>query len=684
MAKKNDGKKPKRAGFFDFNRDGKVSLGEHWIAYQIFKDCMRQEDQRDDFLSDDFFSSPASDPYAWRCHCRDGSEYGVDPEDYETEQAYEDALERYAWRLECEDGTEYGIDPMDFETEEAYNEALAEEKYAWRESCEDGSEYGVDPEDYETEEEYEYALEDAKCGWRNEVFALGWQYGVDPQKYETREEFEQALEAERSSAPSPEEDAAEEAADEDEIRPEDYPNQRTYQAAYNRDGIRRGYVICMSASIKEQELARCEFILGADSPLAARYLTVDGEFLCAQAVKEHFPGLPVQVQPEDEACNTPLGKLIRSLARHDPALALEIWLWCIQQFYPYREYSNEQDYLLEEMLDQLDDLPEEFLTRLADRLAQREELRKLVASGSDSSGEAMRTLCALELRRGHGPAAQALLRDFLAGERVTGAQICELAEGLLWDCREEDGLEQMEAFQTYLLPLLAGVKKSVVQRRIKAWRRKAAQYIDEMERTCEKYAYTRRYAWRADCQDGSEYRIDPLDYETREEYDAAILEARYGWREYYADTKEELGLDPQDYETEAEFSRVVQEAQERRWAQEAGERRRRREEELARRRQEREEQRAKARQAVQADPLAAEDQTVYTFCGVRFHDADAGPVYHYRTEETDIHVGDQVIVPVGEENREVTARVVSVGQYLRGTAPYPVERAKFILGRTDT
>ena len=75
---------------------------------------------------------------------------------------------------------------------------------------------------------------------------------------------------------------------------------------------------------------------------------------------------------------------------------------------------------------------------------------------------------------------------------------------------------------------------------------------------------------------------------------------------------------------------------------------------------------------------------MYTFCGVRFHDADAGPVYHYRTEETDIHVGDQVIVPVGEENREVTARVVSVGQYLRGTAPYPVDQAKFILGRGDT
>ena len=66
------------------------------------------------------------------------------------------------WRDCCEDGFGYGIDPEDYETEDEYNEALNEAKYGWREYCEDGVEFGIDPEDYETEEEYNEALEEAK------------------------------------------------------------------------------------------------------------------------------------------------------------------------------------------------------------------------------------------------------------------------------------------------------------------------------------------------------------------------------------------------------------------------------------------------------------------------------------------------------------------------------------------
>lgn len=72
----------------------------------------------------------------------------------------ESEKEKYNWRMICEDGSEYGIDPEDYETEEEYNEALEEEKYSWRDSCEDGSEYDIDPEEYETEEEYNEVLEE--------------------------------------------------------------------------------------------------------------------------------------------------------------------------------------------------------------------------------------------------------------------------------------------------------------------------------------------------------------------------------------------------------------------------------------------------------------------------------------------------------------------------------------------
>lgn len=75
---------------------------------------------------------------------------------------------RYAWRLNCEDGSAYGIDPNNYETRDEYNEALSREKHGWRDYCEDGSDYGISPEDYETAEEYNAAIDTAEFNSFNE------------------------------------------------------------------------------------------------------------------------------------------------------------------------------------------------------------------------------------------------------------------------------------------------------------------------------------------------------------------------------------------------------------------------------------------------------------------------------------------------------------------------------------
>ena len=66
--------------------------------------------------------------------------FDVDEEDIPEKRTYRSAAEldsgivqsstrnRYAWRLNCEDGTEYGIDPKDYETRELYHEALRKAK----------------------------------------------------------------------------------------------------------------------------------------------------------------------------------------------------------------------------------------------------------------------------------------------------------------------------------------------------------------------------------------------------------------------------------------------------------------------------------------------------------------------------------------------------------------------------
>lgn len=67
---------------------------------------------------------------------------------------------KYAWRLNCEDGTEYGVDPCDYETREEYNISL---KKAKTECCEDGPD-----EDYISKE----VLADASNTVSNVKFVL--------------------------------------------------------------------------------------------------------------------------------------------------------------------------------------------------------------------------------------------------------------------------------------------------------------------------------------------------------------------------------------------------------------------------------------------------------------------------------------------------------------------------------
>ena len=68
------------------------------------------------------------------------------------------------------------------------------------------------------------------------------------------------------------------------------------------------------------------------------------------------------------------------------------------------------------------------------------------------------------------------------------------------------------------------------------------------------------------------------------------------------------------------------------------------------------------------------DKTVYTVCGVKFKD---DRIYNYLTGKLRVKVGYTVIVPVGY-GEEVSATVVSVGKYLKSSAPYPIEKMKTV------
>ena len=217
----------------------------------------------------------------------------------------------YSWREHCEDGSEYLIFPEEYETEEEYEEALHEAGYGWRDDCEGVFDTDVDPEDYETEEEYEEALAEAQ---------------------------ERDIRAEITFDVSVECPALDKL---DAIREEDYPNKRRYNAAYTL--ANEFVIYCDDDSEKKEKACCRFILDHADDTLAANYLSCGGSyvnsFLYAQAIKDHFD-LPCSLPDEDEKPQMEFYEILVKLAKRDIAFALKIWEWCIEQFVPYAQYDE--------------------------------------------------------------------------------------------------------------------------------------------------------------------------------------------------------------------------------------------------------------------------------------------------------------------------------------------------------
>ena len=77
---------------FDFNGDGQTDFLEEWLGYAIINDCMKQEEDSC-ACSTPYFDRQENSNDDWVLFCEDGSDYGLYPEDYDTQEEFEDALE---------------------------------------------------------------------------------------------------------------------------------------------------------------------------------------------------------------------------------------------------------------------------------------------------------------------------------------------------------------------------------------------------------------------------------------------------------------------------------------------------------------------------------------------------------------------------------------------------------------
>lgn len=71
----------------------------------------------------------------------------------------------------------------------------------------------------------------------------------------------------------------------------------------------------------------------------------------------------------------------------------------------------------------------------------------------------------------------------------------------------------------------------------------------------------------------------------------------------------------------------------------------------------------------------------YIFCDVEFE--PGGKTYCYLAEDDSYEVGDTVLVPAGPDNHEALVCIVDKNYYSKEDAPFPVEKAKWIIKRID-
>ena len=518
-------------------------------------------------------------------------------------------------------------------------------------------------------------------------------YGISPFDYDTEEEYLEAVAEAEADAEDDEDfvppiveipikialDFAVEipALDRlDAIKECDFPNKRMYEAACEKVKLETGLILGLDEKAKEHNIRQCDFILEYhEKYIAAKYLSIQlGEFLYAQAVKENF-NLPFNIPDEDEQMVTPVDDLFRQIHKKCKKQLFPIWKWLIENFVPYMDYSSDNGYSLSTgVIANGSYIDDKFISELANYIAENNFFGKVIMELSPSLDNEYGTLFAHLLKNKHFDLVKEMFK-ICANKDIDSAHICGVIYGFMEACSNYNELETMELFEQHIFPLIKAIDKPDIQDNISAWEDEIKEYYNYCEDNCEKYQFTRKNAWRKQHKKEAEkLGLNVLYYDSEEEYLQDYNAEKYSWRDSYT-SDDTYGLNPSDFETEDALNKAISKKIEQEEKQAA------KEYKLAEETTSTIKTQAQSRQnsSYSEDMKRFEDDTIYTFIGVLF--PYTSHHYHYLTDDDSITIGDYVVVPVGVDNKESVAKVVSVEKHLRISAPFPVEKTKKIIGK---
>ena len=414
----------------------------------------------------------------------------------------------------------------------------------------------------------------------------------------------------------------------DALDPADYPNKRSYQAA-----VRLADDLCFNET--DEDL--CRFILNqADTVTAAKNITQYGKFLFSQAIKDNFD-LPCNLPDEDEEPEMTLSDIVNKVSRYDCELAARIWAWCLENFGPYRNLSEYSAYQLTGAIlswfDSASD-PAALKRAVVQRMAIDPAFCKNVVVLGDDCSSSLSELIVAALHEKEYKTAELLFATALEGRDSEWSEINELILFTIDACADEESTDPMIYFRDHLFPHVRKLKDGMVLDEIPVFEEKMAEFINGSDDDMDAFAQGIRAA--------IEDAVPPLN----------IIWKNHPSGKADADTAFDRDDNLPDYDME--FEKEAQEKAQKRAARQN-----------------------------ESDALieAYEDKRIYTLCNIMLR-VGSKP-YCFLTDDATIKIGDRVVVEVGKENREETGTVVSVGQYLRYAAPYPIEKTKKILRKVE-
>lgn len=419
-------------GMFDLDGDGETSWAEVTSAFGSFCEAMEEDDSDSDYDSDTYYDLDSSDDDLWRESCEDGSDYSIYPNDYDSAEEYESALE------DAKSWDDYKSDSWD------------------------------NLENYETIGFENTCLED-----QEDIFGISDHYGIYREDYESAEEFQSAIADAREW---------EKLSEEDNSCPEmpyfEIPLKFTLVWDNSEEDSSEDEQ-CDSDETLLEELDSMEDQI--EKACIARYLSKDQFFLYSQAIKDHF-ALPCALPDEKEKQEIVPKKIFHKIAKRDSILSLEIWAWCLEYFLPYAKYDNFCTSALgASVLGELYTFPDGYMNKIVHYMNEHEDFCKNLAKAIENPAGYLPELIATALEERLFKPAQTLFEEGFKKSAGKWKPIVGLTEKTIYCCKNYKEKDSIEYFRDNMLPLVKAIPLDMVQDEIDDWESEIEEYIAELE-----------------------------------------------------------------------------------------------------------------------------------------------------------------------------------------------------------